>query len=163
MKRYALFVLFIVVAVWLAACGGSAPTPTAQVACATPPTRTNAAQDDVAAGAVVVYERIGVGACISEVWSFYPDGRITGNTGQQKVEKKVTADEISTMVSDIEKLGFSKLASTTHTACRDCFTYYITVKTSSQTKTVSAVDGGTDTPTDYWQVFAKIKRLTTTN
>jgi len=161
MKRYALLVLFVLAAVWLAACGGAAPTPTAQVACANPPTRTNAAQDDVAAGAVVVYERIGVGACMSEVWSFYPDGRITSNVNGKTAEKTVPADQITTLVSDVDKLGFFKLVSTTHTACRDCFTYYITVKTSSQTKTVSAVDGGTDTPTDYWQVFAKIKRLTT--
>ncbi len=150
MKRYA---FFIAVLLLLAACSSATPTP--EATCVPVAERPNAAKDGVNAGAVVVYERIGKSTCIDEVWSFFPDGRIVGD----KETKTVTASEVSTLVSDIEAMGFFKLESTKHTACAKCYTYNITVNSNGQVKTVSAVDGGTDTPTEYWQIFAKIKKL----
>lgn len=67
-------VLFILIALWLTACASAAPKP-ATPACTPPPARQNAAQEGVAAGAAIVYERIGEGACVDEVWSIYPGRR----------------------------------------------------------------------------------------
>lgn len=154
-------VWFILAALWLASCGGGrAPaTPVTQVVCTPVVREADVAQTAIEAGAVVVYERIGEATCVDELWTFYPDGRIDGDNGHTTVEKTVTPEEISTLLSEIDELGFFDLSSTKHTACKECFTYQITVSHGDQVKTVSAVDGGTDTPGEYWQVFAKIKRL----
>ena len=149
-------VALTLVLIFLAACGGPA-TPIA-TPCNVPPARTNAVEDGVNAGAVIIYERIGEGTCTSESWTFYPDGRIVGDNGKTTVDEQVTATEISTLVNDINELGFYELESTTHTACKACYTYFITVN-DSEVKTVSAVDGGTDVRGEYWQVFAKIKAM----
>lgn len=154
-------VWLILAALWLASCsGGRAPaTPVAQVVCTPVARQADVVQTAIDAGAVVVYERVGAATCVDELWTFYPDGRIEGDNGHTTVEKTVTAEEISTLLTDIDELGFFDLTSTKHTACKECFAYHITVNHGDQVKTVSAVDGGTDTPGAYWQVFAKIKRL----
>jgi hypothetical protein len=160
MKPYVLGVVVLVMLI-LAACGGQAATPTARPACAEIPAATfqKNADDGVAAGAVIVYERSGGNDCVDDVWSIYPDGRIVGVSGSKQATGTMTAQEASAMLADIQALGFFKLPSTKHTACRECFTYHITVKSGDQVKTVAAVDGGTDTPTDYWQIYAKIKKV----
>jgi hypothetical protein len=159
MKHYVFFTLFILVALCLAACGGVAPTPTPLPECTPVPGRENAAQEAIDAGAVVVYERFSEYTCLHEVWSIYPDGRIVGDDGHTQTEATVTAEEVSTLLAEIDELGFFELLSTEHTPCRKCFFYLITVSHGDEVKSVSAVDGGTDTPGEYWKVFAKIKRL----
>lgn len=158
MKQYVLFVLVILC---LAACGGGSTvsTPAGQAVCTPVAPRENLIQEATEAGAVIVYERTGEATCINEVWVIYPDGRIMGDNGHTTVEETVTPEEISTLLTEIDGLGFFKLSSTEHTACKECFAYQITVSHGDQVKTVSAVDGGTDTPGEYWKVFAKIKRL----
>ena len=63
------------------------------------------------------------------------------------------------MLAFVDEEGFFELWDTEHTACRDCYTYYITVVSDDQVSTIKAVDGGTDTPRAYWQVYAEIKQL----
>jgi hypothetical protein len=123
------------------------------------PIKANAAEEGVADGAVVVYERIGGTECIDEVWNIYPDGRIVGENGRTKVEDEISAEEVSALLAFIDEEGFFDLWNTEHTACRNCFTYYITVSSNDQVLTIKAVDGGTDTPGAYWQVWAEIKKL----
>ncbi len=158
--RVRALVLFGVIVFLLAACGGSKAAPTARPPCAEIPAATfqKNADDGIAAGAVIVYERSGGNDCVDDVWSIFPDGRIAGVSGSKQASASVTADEVSAMLRDIEALGFFKLVSTKHTACRECFTYHITVKGSDRVLTVAAVDGGTDTPTDFWQIYARIKK-----
>jgi hypothetical protein len=161
MTRHAsIFVVPVMILLALAACGGPKATPTAQTECAEIPAATfqKNADDGVAAGAMIVYERSGGTDCVDEVWQIYPDGRIVGNNGRAQATGTVTAEEASAMLADIEALGFFKLPSTKHTACRECFTYHITVKDGDRVLTVAAVDGGTDTPTDFWQIYARIKK-----
>ena len=54
----------------LAACGGPKATPTASTECAAIPAATfqKNADDGVAAGAMIVYERSGGTNCVDEVW-----------------------------------------------------------------------------------------------
>jgi hypothetical protein len=155
-----IFVVPVMLLLALAACGGPKATQTAAPECAEIPAATfqKHADDGVAAGAMLVYERSGGVDCVDEVWQIYPDGRIVGDNGRAQASASKTAAEASTMLADIEALGFFKLPSTKHTACRECFTYHITAKSGDQVKTVAAVDGGTDTPTDFWQIYAKIKK-----
>lgn len=157
MKRYVLCILAFGLALGLAACGR--PTPTPEVECTVVPIKANAAEEGVADGAVVVYERIGGKECIDEVWNIYPDGRIVGENGRTKVEDGISAEEVSALLAFIDEEGFFDLWNTEHTACRNCFTYYITVSSDDQVLTIKAVDGGTDTPGAYWQVWAEIKKL----
>jgi len=157
MKRYVLCILAFGLALGLAACGG--PTPTPEVECTVVPIKANAAEEGVADGAVVVYERIGGSDCIDEVWNIYPDGRIVGENGRTTLEEKLTPEEVSVLLAFIDEEGFFDLWNTEHTACRNCFTYYITVSSNDQVLTIKAVDGGTDTPGAYWQVWAEIKKL----
>jgi hypothetical protein len=158
--QYRAIIVLALVMLLLAACGGSKATPTAPPACPEIPAATfqKNADDGVAAGAVIVYERSGGNDCVDDVWRIYPDGRIEGTSGSKQATATVTAEEVSAMLKDIDAQGFFKLPSTKHTACRECFTYHITIKHNDQVKTVAAVDGGTDTPTDFWQIYARIKK-----
>jgi hypothetical protein len=154
MKRY----VWVILVLWLVACGGSS-TEEPQVVCTAVPIMADAAQEGVESGAVVVYERIGGKECSDVVWFIYPDGRIVGENGRTKVEETITTEQVAALLAFIEEEGFFELWDTEHTACRDCYTYYITVVSEDQTLTVTAVDGGTDTPGAYWQVYAEIKKL----
>jgi hypothetical protein len=159
-RHTSVFLVSAMLLLVLVACGGPKATPTPQPECAEIPAATfqKNADDGVAAGAMIVYERSGGTDCVNEVWQIYPDGRIIGNNGRAQATGTVTAGEASAMLADVTAQGFFKLPSTTHTACRECFTYHITVKSNDQVKTVAAVDGGTDTPTEYWQIYARIKK-----
>jgi hypothetical protein len=158
MKRYVLCILAFGLALGLAACGGRS-TPTPKAVCTPVPIKEDAAQEGVADGAVVVYERIGGSDCIDEVWNIYPDGRIVGENGRTTLEEKLTPEEVSVLLAFIDEQGFFDLWNTEHTACRNCFTYNITVSSDDKVLTIKAVDGGTDTPGAYWQVWAEIKKL----
>lgn len=159
MKHYVFGVVVLAMLV-LAACGGQSATPTARPACAEIPAATfqKNADDGIAAGAVIVYERSGGNDCVDDVWTIYPDGRIAGVSGSKQASTTVTAEEVAAMLKDIDAQGFFKLVSTKHTACRECFTYHITIKDGDRLLTVAAVDGGTDTPTEFWQIYARIKK-----
>jgi predicted small lipoprotein YifL len=159
-RHKSIFVVLVMLLLALAACGGPKATSTVPPACAEIPAATfqKNADDGVAAGAMIVYERSGGTDCVDEVWQIYPDGRIIGNNGRAQATRTITAQEASAMLADVVAQGFFKLPSTKHTACRECYTYHITVKSNDQVNTVAAVDGGTDTPTDYWQIFARIKK-----
>ncbi|MBN1993676.1 MAG: hypothetical protein JW953_13325 [Anaerolineae bacterium] len=158
MKRYTLFILFILIALWLTACGGP-ETPTAQPTCAPTVKQDSVVQEAREGGAVVIVERTNVGNCIKEVWVVYSDGRMVAENGSSTIEDTATPEDVSTLLTEIEELGFFDLDSTKHTACRDCFSYEITVDSGGQSRTVSAVDGGTDVPGAYWKAFARITKL----
>ena len=154
MKRCVLVIL----ALSLVACGGPSTEET-QVVCTAVPIMADPAQVGVDDGAVVVYERIGGKECSDVVWFIYPDGRIMGDDGHTKIEETLSTEQVSALLAFIDEEGFFDLWSTEHTACRDCYTYYITAVHNDQALTIKAVDGGTDTPGAYWQVWAEIKKL----
>jgi hypothetical protein len=158
MKRHVLGILIIGLALVVSACGRPEPTSEAPD-CTVVPLKEDAAQEGVADGAVIVYERLGGANCVDEVWNIYPDGRIVGENGSTTLNEQVTADEITQLLADIDAEGFFDLESTEHVPCGDCFTYHITVDNGGEVKTVSTVDGGTDTPGAYWRVFAEISHL----
>ena len=99
--------------------------------------------------------------CVDELYAIYPDGRIIGDNGAQKAEKQSSSQEVSTLLSDIDGLGWftDDMYSTSHTPCGQCFTYFTSVTLKGQLKTVEAVDGGTDAPANYWLVSGKLSAI----
>ncbi len=114
------------------------------------------------AGAVVAYERTGGPRCLDELFAIYPDGRITGNNGTDKIEKQVTPAEVEQLLAEINAKGWftDELYDTWHPPCRQCFEYLIGVSYQGQTKTVKAVSGGTDSDPNYLLVVALINGIT---
>lgn len=109
-------------------------------------------------GAVIVYERNGGSNCVDELYAIYADGRITGDDGTQKLEAQISADQVASLLSDIDGLGWftDDMYSTNHTPCGQCYTYFTSVTLQGKQKTVEAVDGGTDAPAKYWLVSGKL-------
>ena len=121
-------------------------------ACKPQPFRQEQATQLIDSGAVIAYERNGGKNCIDEVYGIYPDGRIVGDNGNQKIEQQVTPVEVDNLLTFISDQGFftDNLYTTWHLPCSVCYTYYTSVVYKGQTKTVSCVDGGTDCPSEYW-------------
>jgi simple sugar transport system permease protein len=129
--------------------------------CQPKPFRQDRAAILMKAGAVVVYERNGGPDCIDELYAIYPDGRIVGEDGVNRIEKQVPPVEVDTLLAGINDYGWftDEMYNTWHTPCGQCYGYYLTVSYHGQEKTVKGVDGGTDAPADYWQVMALVKGL----
>ena len=134
--------------------------PTSSV-CELKPFRQDQAVSLTSDGAVIAYERNGGSECIDELYGIYPDGRIVGDDGTQKIEKQLTAADLEKLLADINARGWftEEMYSTSHTPCGQCYTYYLTVHYQGQEKTVKAVDGGTDAPADFWQVISIINGI----
>jgi ribose/xylose/arabinose/galactoside ABC-type transport system permease subunit len=143
--------------------GGTAGTTTTagSTGCEIKPFRQAEAEIAIETGAVVAYERNGGPNCIDELYLIYPDGRIVGDDGTNKIEKQVTPADVDTLLVGISDLGWftDEMYNTWHTPCGQCYGYYLTVSYDDQIKTVKGVDGGTDAPADYWQVVSLVKGI----
>ena len=126
--------------------------------CELKPDRQDQVEALMAEGAIIVYERNGGGSCIDELFSIDPVGRIVGDNGATQIEKQITPAEVEQLVAAIEAKGWftDEMYSTSHVPCGQCYTYFLTVYSKGEEKTVKAVDGGTDAPADYWQVVSAI-------
>jgi simple sugar transport system permease protein len=112
-------------------------------------------------GAVMAYERNGGLNCVDELYAIYPDGRITGDNGTQKIEKQVKPADVDKLLLQIDNYGWftDNMYSTSHKPCEACFTYFTTVLYKGREKTVQAVDGGTDAPPEYWYMTGELTVL----
>lgn len=128
------------------------------VSCERQPFRQDQAAVLVEEGAVIVYERNGGPHCVDELYAIYPDGRITADNGVTILEKLITPEEVDQLLEKIVGFGWftHEMYNTWHVPCSQCYGYYITVTRDGETKTVKAVDGGTDAPAAYWQVVGAI-------
>ena len=134
---------------------GATSTPLA-AGCQLRPYRQDQAASLIAAGAILAYERNGGPTCLDDLFAIYPDGRIVGDNGTNKIEKQLTPADLAALLTSINDRGWytDNMYDTWHTPCGQCFGYYLTVVHNGQEKTVKAVDGGTDAPADYWQVVS---------
>ncbi len=132
-------------------------TPSA-AACTLQPFRQDKAAELTKAGAVIAYERNGGETCLDELFAVYNDGRITGDNGKDTLDIKVTPADVEKLLAAINAKGWftEDMYSTTHKPCGQCFSYYLIVTYNGQTKTVQAVDGGTDAPAAYWKVVSDL-------
>ncbi|MGA3056793.1 MAG: hypothetical protein ABSE70_01960 [Candidatus Limnocylindrales bacterium] len=125
----------------------------ATITCTLQPMRPDQAKTLAQGDAVIVYERNGGTTCVDELYAIYPDGRIVSDYGANNTKTThVAADQVTALLKQINDLGFftPNFYSAHHTPCGACFEYSTTVTYQGQTKTVDAVDGGTDVPADYW-------------
>jgi galactofuranose transport system permease protein len=130
-------------------------TPIAS-SCQLKPSRQDLVAGLVKDGAVLIYERNGGTKCIDELYALYPDGRVTGDNGTQKVEAQFTSDDVDKLLSQIDAMGWftDNMYSTRHVPCGACYTYFTDIIYKDQEKNVEAVDGGIDAPAFYWQMTA---------
>jgi len=129
--------------------------------CKLKPFRQDQAEDLMKDGAVIAYERNGGVNCIDELYGIYPDGRIVGDNGTQIIEKQVTPEDVDKLLSFISNLGWftDNVYSTSHVPCKVCYHYFTSVAYKGQTKTVEAVDGGTDAPAEYWLMTGQFSSI----
>jgi ribose/xylose/arabinose/galactoside ABC-type transport system permease subunit len=129
--------------------------------CQLKPFRQDQAANLIKDGAVIAYERNGGALCIDELYGIYPDGRIVGDNGAQKIEKQVSPADVDKLVAFINNLGWftDNIYSTSHLPCAVCYTYFTSVANKDQTKTVQAVDGGTDAPSEYWLMTGQFSTI----
>jgi hypothetical protein len=68
---------------------------------------------------------------------------------------------VNALLKQIDDLGFfgTHFISTYHTPCGACYRYSTTVTYGGQTKTVEAVDGGADAPSNYWPMTAHLSAI----
>ena len=130
--------------------------------CTLQPFRQEVAAGYIQDGAVIAYERNGGANCIDEIYAVYPDGKIIRDDGTDTQENTITPTAVEGLVTNIKDYGWftDALYDTWHTPCGQCYGYYLTVSDGGTTKTVKAVDGGTDAPSDYWHVISLIKAVT---
>lgn len=109
-------------------------------------------------GVIVVFERSGGLAGISEKFTFYADGRLELIDGSFQ---QLDASKVLSLARDIEGLGFFDLkdAYGVFSQCNDCFTYSLTVTSGERTKTITTKDGVTDVPQEFWTAVEKINAL----
>lgn len=133
-------------------------TAPVSTACQRKPFRQDQAATLMKGGAIIVYERNGGLNCVDELYAFYSDGRITGDNGTQKIEKQVTPADVDHLITQINGYGWftDNMYSTNHNPCEACFTYFTSVSYNNQEKTVQAVDGGTDAPSEYWLMTGEL-------
>jgi ribose/xylose/arabinose/galactoside ABC-type transport system permease subunit len=134
---------------------------TSAAGCELKPYRQDQAATLAGGGAVIVYERNGGSHCVDELYAIYPDGRVTGDDGNGTIEKQLSAEQVTELLTEIDGLGWftANMYSTSHTPCGQCFTYFTTVSYNAQVKTVQAVDGGTDAPAKYWLVSGRLSGI----
>ena len=104
-------------------------------------------------GAVIVLERNGSTSCVDELYAIYADGKVVSDFGVGDTkEAQIGTAKVDALLKQINDLGFftPNFYTTSHTPCLACYRYSTTVTYQGQTKTVDAVDGGTDAPANYW-------------
>jgi len=153
--------IFLAVQVVGAIRGPSTSGPPAATGCSLKSLRANQAAGLAKDGAVIVYERNGGSSCIDELFAIYADGKIVGDDGARKVTAEIAPGEVTGLLTAIEGLGWytDDMYSTTHTPCGQCYRYATNVISGGKTKTVAAVDGGTDAPAKYWLVTSRISAI----
>jgi len=130
--------------------------------CAVKPFREDEAASLVKEGAVIVYHRTAGPLCVDELFAIYPDGRVLGDDGVNKVEKQVAPAEVEQLLTAISvdhKWFTAEIYSTYLNPCRQCFAHYIDISYNGQQKAATGVDGTTAMPPGYAFALAEIRPL----
>lgn len=134
--------------------------PSEQVnSCTLQPMRPDQAKTLAQGDAVIVYERNGGTTCLDELFAIYPDGKVLADYGSNNTKTvQITTAQVNAALAKISDLGWftDNFYTTHHTPCGACFEYSLTIKYKGASKTVDAVDGGTDAPSAYWLVTGEL-------
>jgi hypothetical protein len=143
---------------------GLSPTASAPETeqCAVQSFRKDEAAALISDGAVIVYNRLAGPNCIDEMYAIYPDGLVTGDNGENQIERMVTPEEVErllmTITVDYDWFG-NEIRDTYHVPCRQCFAHYVLVSHNGQEKGTTAADGGVAMPPEYGSTLAVIRPL----
>jgi len=130
--------------------------------CEVKPFRESEAKNLIKGGAEIVYHRTAGPQCVDELFAIYPDGRITGTDGINKVEKQVAPTDVEhllTVISVDHKWFTAEIYSTYLNPCRQCFAHSISISYNGQEKSATGVDGTTAMPPGYAFALAEIRPL----
>jgi hypothetical protein len=159
MKRV-LFVIFI--ALFLSGCAGAQQSSTGSKGPgglhATPAAGDASLPTPGPGDPVIILERSGGIAGIHHIWIIYADGKVTYN-GQPG--RTLTPELVNTSLADIQKSGFFNLQEDygKNSTCNDCFVLTVTIRSDGNAKTVTAVEGDTQTPAEFLQTVGEINSL----
>lgn len=168
MKQALIFLCLIMI---LAACA-TLPGPKSQAEAGGTPTAENSAVQVTGTadyqgskGAdipMIVLERSGGLAGITEKWSFYSDGRVVSD---KRGEQKMDPAQIKVLVDELISQKFSSLPESSGPVnnCNDCYQYSITMNVNGTSKTITAVEGAPSTSADVMKVVDAINNLIPTN
>jgi len=122
------------------------------------PGTSTSAESLAAEGIVLVYERSGGLAGVSERWVIYGDGRVVTGDGR---ESRVTPKEVAEVASEARELGFFDMADKymPKDPCCDRFTYTITIQGRDGMHTVETMDGTESAPQALWDLLDMIAQL----
>ena len=137
-----------------------APEPAAQ--CTVAPFRKEDAANLIKDGAVIAYQRVAGPRCVDELFGFYPDGRVTGTDGVNKVENQATPAEVEQLLTSIavdNQWFTAEIYDTFLTPCRQCFVHYILVSYNGQVKGATGTDGTTALPPFYLSSISDLRPL----
>ena len=130
--------------------------------CEPRPFRKEEAASLITDGAVIAYQRLSGPNCVDEMYAIYPDGRVSGDNGEGKVEAQVSASDVVQVLATISnEYGWftDEIFDTYLTPCRQCFVHYVLVSYDGQEKGATATDGTTAMPSEYGFTLSVITPL----
>ncbi len=137
-----LIVVSLIVMLWLTACAPAAPAAQPHEVSPFPTSEWTTPSSEVV---LIVFERTGGFAGISEVWRFYEDGRVVKIDQHRKtrIATQLPPDVVKEAAQRIVGEGFMDLADKYMPAkpCCDRFTYRLTIVHTKGVKTVTTMDG----------------------
>lgn len=109
---------------------------------------------------VVVYERSGGLAGVSEQWSIYAGGKIVKKNGETIT---VDAAKVTDLLDAIDAAGFYDIKFSSSigglNSCKDCFSYTLTVTSNGQKNTITTFDGAKGLPDSFWAILKQVNDL----
>jgi len=115
---------------------------------------------DVEAEPMIVFQRSGGFAGITEQWSIYAYGKITKDTGE---ELSVDPAQVTALLEAIQAAGFFDMKASSGIGklsnCKDCYTYQLTVNSAEKANTITVQQGAKDIPETFWNVIKQINDL----
>ncbi|MBN1580367.1 MAG: hypothetical protein JXA89_06665 [Anaerolineae bacterium] len=110
--------------------------------------------------AVLVYQRSGGFAGLSEQWEVFADGRIVTDDGRQA---QVPVEKVTALLQMVEELGFFTMTGNymPRDTCCDRFTYVLTIRNGDQKNTVQTIDAAPNTPNALWDILDAVNQFIT--
>lgn len=114
-------------------------------------------------GVVILVQRSGGFAGVDEGWSFYLDGKIVTNKGEQKT---VTAEQVTNFIDEINATGFFEMeypsGSSKLSNCKDCLTYVLIATNNGLVNSITIQEGSADVPETLVQIIKQLISLART-
>lgn len=159
------FLFMTMVFLGVAACTpASTPLPTGTAPPAspssTPPPEVTSTPDDrpSTTGPVLVYQRVGGFAGLTQTWDVYADGRVVLDDGESRKTVGIDPAQVDELLRTVETLGFFELQDDfmPENTCCDRFFYTLTVQTGGMSNTIETVDDAPGVPEAVWEILSVV-------